>query len=654
MKRAIMAVVSGILISCVLIALQFTVSENAIVVIHNQNLPQLYENSMNHLRITSNTTIFFVGVQSILRSNIVFRDVDSLSLLFIYSNLHCIDRNGLVFINITGLTISGMTLTNCGMEINQSLIQEALTVQTHSNYLLLQGLRAAVFAVNVHNLIIDVSNISGSHGYGFLGINVLGNSTLHYVDIIGSNALAAQNVRCTLKDINFSERAQCQGGNALFLYDDLPYCPPSLLSYTLSLNGTFFSNGVNPLVLHDFLYSELSTAGGLTVIEGQSNYILKLNIKSSLFIRNRGNRGGNILIQLPSAVSSSSASIQNCLSFNAIANFPVFITVGSLNLIDARSNPSVCRSLKELRATNVGKKLEVLSIVSSNFTENSGGGISIFITRSYLPLYTNGVLPVFTVSIINCIFRDNIALGPITGAASGLAIAEVAYGERQSTELNVIDTKFEKNLHFEPNSNTPHSYVATNRIQSIGKATFRDCIFNGNNYSAILVDNSLVFFEGANIFVNNTSPYGGAFYLSSSAKILLKPNAHLIFQNNFASEKGGAIFVDVSELTSIYYCNVEVFDPDYLQLYQLNIIMVFVNNSAAKAGDVYYGGLLDLCLVQSPSELRRTNFMGNYTFDFVADINRQNSSRPLVSSDAIAVCLYNDRYTQKICTELSR
>ena len=283
-----------------------------------------------------------------------------------------------------------------------------------------------------------------------------------------------------------------------------------------------------------------------------------------------------------------------------------------------------------------------------------GGGISIFITRSYLPLYTNGALPVFAISIINCTFRDNIALGPITGAASGLAIAEVAYGERQSTELNVIDTKFEKNLHFEPNSNTPHSYVATNRIQSIGKATFRDCIFNGNNYSAILVDNSLVFFEGANIFVNNTSPYGGAFYLSSSAKILLKPNAHLIFQNNFASEKGGAIFVDVSELTSIYYCNVEVFDPDYLQLHQLNITMVFVNNSAAKAGDVYYGGLLELCLVQSPSELRRTNFMGNYTFDFVADISRQNSSRPLVSSDAIAVCLCNDQYTQKICTELSR
>ena len=283
-----MTIASAVLI-CVLITLRFTISENATVLIYNQNLPRLYENSTNRLHITSNTTIFFDGVQSTLRSNIVFRDVANLSLLFVISNLHCTDRNGLMFINITGLEISGMILTNCGMEISQSLIQEVLAVQINSNYLLLQGLRAAVFVVNVHNLFVELSNISGSHGYGFLGINVLGNSALHYVDIIGSNALAAQDVRCTLQDVSFSERAECQGGNALFLYDDLPYCPPSLSTYTLTLNGTYISNGVNPLVPHTFLYSEFSTAGGLTVIEGQSNYVLKLNLISSYFIRNRGN-----------------------------------------------------------------------------------------------------------------------------------------------------------------------------------------------------------------------------------------------------------------------------------------------------------------------------------------------------------------------------
>ena len=650
-----MVSVSGILMACMLITLQFAVSENTIIVIHNQNLPQLYENSTNHLHITSNTTILFVGVQSILRSNIIFRDVENLSLLFIITNLYCIDRNGLVFINITNLKVSGMVLTNCGMEISSSLIHEALTVQTNSNYLLLQGLRAAVFAVNVHNLLIEVSNISASHGYGLLGINVLGNSTLLNVNIILSNVLAAAlNVRCAQQDIDFSEMAECQGGNALFLYDDLPYCPPSLSIYTLTLNGTTISDGANPLALHNTLYSELSTAGGLTVIEGQSNYILRLNLISSSFIRNWGHRGGNILIQLPSTVSSSSVVIQNCLSSNAIANFPVYIIVGSLDLIDARRNLSGCRSVKE-KASDVKERLEVLRVEGSNFTDNVGGGISILVTRSYLPLYVTGILPVFVISIINCTIKDNRAIGPITGAASGLAVAEVAYGERQSTELNIVDTIFEGNHHFKPSGNisTIHSYVATNRIQSIGKATFRDCVFNGNNYSAILADNSLVFFEGTNTFVNNASPFGGAIYLSSSARILLKQNALLIFTNNFASEIGGAIFVDVNEVTSIYDCNVEIFDPDYLQLSQLNITMKFVNNSAAKAGDVYYGGLLYVCIVQSPSELRRTNFYGNYTFDFVADISGQNSSRSLVSSDAISVCLCEDKYTQNICTELS-
>ena len=648
----IMAVMSRILIiMSVLITLQCTISESTQeIFIYNQNLRQLYENSPNQLHITSNTTIFFVLVQSSLQSNIVFREVANLSLQFAFSNLYCTDRNGFVFINITGLKIVGMTLTNCGMKISQSLIQEALTLQTNSNYQLFEGLKAAVFAVNVHNLRIEVSSINGSHGYGFLGINVLGNSTFHYVDIVGSNALAALDVRCTQLDISFSERAECQGGNALFLFDDLPYCPPSLSSYTLTLNQTYIVDGVNPLVLHDSnLGAGFSAAGGLTIAEGQSHYVLKLNLLSSLFIGNRGVRSGNILIQLPSNVSSSSVTIRDCLSFDAIANFPVYIIVGSLDLTDAAvRSSSECRIINE----EINKRLEVLNIENSNFTFNVGGGISILIVRSYLPLYLTGVRPVFIISIINCTIRGNLALGPITGAASGLAVAEVAYGERQSTEINIVGTIFEKNLHVKPaiGNNTVHTYVATNRIQSIGKATFRDCAFNGNNYSAILADNSFVFFEGTNSFVNNTSPFGGAFFLSSSAMILLKPNAQLIFTNNFASEKGGAIFVDVSDLTSIIDCNVEVFDPDFLQLSELNVAMEFTNNSAAVAGDVYYGGILDQCNVQSPSEFLRTNFKGNFTFNFVADFSGQNSSRSLVSTDGTKVCLCDDKYDQKICT----
>ena len=650
----IMAVMSRILIIlCVLITLQCTTSTD--VFINNQNLRQLYENSLNRLHITSNTTIFFAFVQTNLQSNILFRDVANLLLQFVFTNFYCTDRNGFVFINITGLEIKGMMLNNCGMRISQSLIQEALTVQTNSNYQLLEGLRAAIFAVNVHDLLIEFSNVNGSHGYGFLGINVLGNSTFHYVDIIGSNALTAQDVRCTLRDISFSERAECQGGNALFVYDDLPYCPSSPLSYTLTLNETYISDGVNPLLPYSILHAELSTAGGLTVIEGQSNYALKLNLISSLFIRNRGNRGGNILIQLPSTISTSSVTIRNCLSFDSIANIPVYIIVGSLDLTDAAvnlRNSSECRSIKE-RINNIGKRLEVLNIENSNFTLNVGGGISILVVRSYLQLYLTGARPVFVISIVNCTIRGNLALGPITGAASGLAVTEVAYGERQSTELNIVGTVFEKNLHIKPTGNTGnsvHTYVATNRIQSIGKATFRGCTFTGNNYSAILADNSFVFFEGTNRFVNNTSPYGGAFFLSSSARILLKPNAQLIFMNNFAPEKGGAIFVDVSDLTSISHCNVEVFDPNYLQLSELNITMEFVNNSAGKAGDVYYGGILDRCNVRSPSDFHRTNFMGSYTFNFVADFSGQNSSRSLISTDGTKVCLCDDRYDQKICT----
>ena len=173
---------------CVESAQMITISPNCTREDVCYSLSKLYADNPESLKLPLDITIVFrSGVHS-MTSDIVIRDVDNVTLQFEEnSQIHCIERAELVFMNITNLQIFGLTMNNCGAEINESLATEALFIQTETVITIENGLQAAIFAVNIRKFQMDHAVINGSHGYGFLGINTIGESSVANTLINSSN-----------------------------------------------------------------------------------------------------------------------------------------------------------------------------------------------------------------------------------------------------------------------------------------------------------------------------------------------------------------------------------------------------------------------------------------------------------------------------------
>ena len=141
-------------------------------------------------------------------------------------------------------------------------------------------------------------------------------------------------------------------------------------------------------------------------------------------------------------------------------------------------------------------------------------------------------------------------------------------------------------------------------------------------------------------FVNNTALQGGAQYFDLLSNFSLHQTAHLHFQDNSATEFGGAIYVmDVPHRSECFFhlLNNQSLDMKTTPL-------GFVNNSAGVRGGVLFGGLLDKCTLSSDeSALQLFNMsilQGN-------DITHHS-----ISSNPTQLCFCNK--TEPDCTVVSQ
>ena len=112
-------------------------------------------------------------------------------------------------------------------------------------------------------------------------------------------------------------------------------------------------------------------------------------------------------------------------------------------------------------------------------------------------------------------------------------------------------------------------------------------------------DGTTLNIHGTVSFVNNTSTrYGGGLIVSSSSFVSLHENSSVLFQNNTARTRGGAVYVvgDGScELDSI------ISRPCFVHI-ESNATLLFVNNIGEVAGDDIYGGDIEDCDLSSNAE----------------------------------------------------
>ena len=108
------------------------------------------------------------------------------------ANIYCSNRLGFAFFEMYDLTIIGLGFHNCGAPIPEHVYDEARYRQTETYYFFFEGTKAALFMVNISNLIINDLLVNNSNGYGLIIINALGTSSISNSQFSYNNHRALQ------------------------------------------------------------------------------------------------------------------------------------------------------------------------------------------------------------------------------------------------------------------------------------------------------------------------------------------------------------------------------------------------------------------------------------------------------------------------------
>ena len=154
-----------------------------------------------------------------------------------------------------------------------------------------------------------------------------------------------------------------------------------------------------------------------------------------------------------------------------------------------------------------------------------------------------------------------------------------------------------------------------------------DCTFQNNTSSAIAAIRSKIIFKGTNIFSYNSGYIGGGVMLNKSFMYLM-PHTHVVFENNQAYYRGGAIYIRLVD-----QCFFKEVFPNSTD----TIKVTFINNTAGFAGTSIYGEISCHC---------------NHFYDIFNVSNTENDPSAIASDlEPWGVCLCKETKHQPDCSD---
>ena len=165
-------------------------------------------------------------------------------------------------------------------------------------------------------------------------------------------------------------------------------------------------------------------------------------------------------------------------------------------------------------------------------------------------------------------------------------------------------------------------------VSYFNNITFVNCTIKDSTDSAIVYGGGHIFFQGYNIFKNNTADFGGALRLYKMESMNLLPHTTLLFVDNHAKYVGGAInSYEKGEQNPCFY---NITSPSLIE----TVKMVFINNTASYGGSSLYGGGLEQCS----------------TYDQVINVTNTEEDPSAVAAAAHGVCFCEQDKNQPNCS----
>ena len=271
-----------------------------------------YFNANSQMKFSSGEYTVVAATQVVIHNinNISLLSVDDGQLIESGTVIDCNGNLSFIFINVTNIRLSGLTFIKCGLQVAPQYFQDSVLL--HDTFALF-ALYAAFFFVDVDGLSITNVSIVHSRGYGVLGVNMRGNSSIEDSVLCGDSSQASLPLRSTS---TWGTSAQdgavnCFFGNSWFLSDsddafagDLRF---SFRSITISWTDTF--------------YSCYNTRGGVFVQTGlgfefqQSSYSAEIDIYNIRVI------GASINTFVRDTASNIAFIIKNTIFFAGVASY---------------------------------------------------------------------------------------------------------------------------------------------------------------------------------------------------------------------------------------------------------------------------------------------------------------------------------------------
>ena len=452
---------------------------------------------------------------------------------------------GVHFQNVTNLTITGLSFTNCGFigHTPHETVASALLMQ------------------DVRDLSISGAEIHQSRGWGLFCYSVLGDSTIdktiisggHHT-VIGAKSYSGGNLR-----LKFYHH-----------YDD----------------GHHHFNVANSKIINgtENVKNASAYAGGIDIYLITSNKIDVL-LNNVLLVNNRGYDGGHVAITYSTLHNgwNSSVTISNCQFEQGHAH------LGAGIYMELIMKPEMSDATVSNGSNNA------LHVVNTHFINNIARmvGAAVFMQTHEHHLLTATA----SVTFRNCTFTNNTGHLMHRGRG-GSAVNIVNYNlpgfiPHHMPQYKVV---FE-NCTFSRNSilNKSNDSIGcgTLYVEENAQTVLENVSISNNKCSAIAAVHTSLVLKGNITIVKNSDYNGGGIVLCANSIMYLSPDVNVTIERNHAHNYGGGIYAE-------FECS-EVVPPCIYQFnYTENITSPLVHltkNTAKNAGSAVYGGSIDFCFL---------------------------------------------------------
>ena len=571
----------------------------------------------------------------------IVRDVTELVLAGNNSIIQCVQRTSFAFINVTNLTIQGLTFNECGAMVPEEMQSQLhLTQSENSGFFTSPDSRVTLLLGKVDGLSLLGTEVKHSYGYGLLIVDSLwitiSNSIFSYNNhqVLGCYQGTYINESCCRNLASpDSSRGNCNGGNLVIISTDTV---TRKLDTQVIINTTSIEHGVNLDNQRHFNENYTYTSGGLSIFTGHSLYSESVIISHCTLANNIGLNSGNAVLYIHDNIKSHykiRVMQTTIVDGNAgLERFAKTAQSGGLTVKYGYKN-----SPSESTFAPIVNKIVVIK--NTLFRGNRGFTAAAIFFQSHIVRDKNMMA---YLRMNNVTITENVGYNTIVSISSNPGNRN--YDVRLSLNLlTLTDNRLTSQVTIADRLITYHQipHISTLHLEGIFEVVLTSITIEGNQLRGLSLADFItgrVTFQQTNIIADNSGMNGGGMLLYSRTRIRLYHSARIHLINNTASLSGGAIYVRRRTIRSLSspYCFFGVPIQECRSLAPLKECILLRNNTAAVSGNSIYGGSLEVC--QFPECQGES---GVSLLQRVFDIP-WNESLTEVTSDADKICFCSD------------